>query len=233
MYNKKETHLSSKNHRKTIFKHSIVWSVVLTIILATVSVGATFNPTQQKAHQVANIAREMNLPESDPIIVKAQQVWWEEELKKEDLDTQDSVVDGSSEIVWYYTTNDAEMMANVIYHESRGIPSDTELACVGWIICNRYDAGYGTFKEIITAPSQFAYIKNAYMSTESYNRCYRIASDVLYRWNLEKNGYTDVGRVLPIDYRWFNGKNGHNWFRNVYSGSSARWDYSLESPYAS
>jgi len=60
--------------------------------------------------------------------------------------------------VLHYTLEEVEMVAKVIYNESRGIPSVTEKACIAWTICNRVDAGYSeTITGIITSPHQFAY----------------------------------------------------------------------------
>lgn len=58
-----------------------------------------------------------------------------------------------------------------------------------------------------------------------------LASDVLWRWNSEKNGEAEVGRVLPKEYTYFAGRGGHNYFRNGFDGEYSIWDYSLESPY--
>ena len=97
------------------------------------------------------------------------------------------------------------------------------------MVCNRVDAGYAdTPFQVMTSPSQFAYIEDTPVLPEL---C-ALAGDVLERWNREKNGETDVGRVLPQDYLWFSGDGSHNHFRNQYSGGS-RWDYSLPSPYES
>lgn len=129
----------------------------------------------------------------------------------------------------HYDVLDVEVMAKILYREARGISSKTEQACVGWVICNRVDAGYaGTPTEVMTSPNQFAYIENTPIVPELY----ALAGDVLDRWNREKNGETDVGRVLPKEYLWFSGDGAHNHFRNQYSGGS-RWDYSLPSPYES
>lgn len=37
---------------------------------------------QNKAHQIAEIAREMGLPETDPIIIRAKSIWYSEEAQK-------------------------------------------------------------------------------------------------------------------------------------------------------
>lgn len=128
----------------------------------------------------------------------------------------------------FYTEDEVVMVAKVLYDECRGIPSDTEKACVVWTICNRVDAGYGeTISQVVTAKGQFAYRRNAPVLDELYE----LAEDVLHRWNLERNGEIDVGRVLPHDYYWYSGDGKHNYFRNDYQGYAEYWDYSLYSPY--
>ena len=135
-----------------------------------------------------------------------------------------------SEAVLFFFEEDVSIAAKIIYHESRGIESDTEKACIVWTICNRVDAGLtgNTFKEVATCPGQFAYIEN----TPVWDEHYFLAKDVLIRWNREKNGEHDVGRVLPKEYMWYRGDGNHNYFRNAYSGEYDIWDYTLESPYA-
>ncbi|NLH00400.1 MAG: cell wall hydrolase, partial [Clostridiales bacterium] len=120
-------------------------------------------------------------------------------------------------------------IAKIMYSECRGIPSDTEKACLVWVILNRVDAGYGSsIAAVATAPSQFGYNSKAPV----WDDLLRLSKDVLSRWEKEKRGEVDTGRVLPKDYLWYSGDGVHNYFRNSYSGGS-RWDYSLESPYAS
>lgn len=128
-------------------------------------------------------------------------------------------------LVKYYTENDVTMIAQVMYLEARGIKSKTEIACLGWTILNRYDAGYAnSIAGVITAPNQFAWYSGAPTVSDYGYDLKALARDVLERWNREQNGETNVGRVLPSDYMWYAGRNGHNWFRNSYSGGSY-WNY--------
>lgn len=134
-----------------------------------------------------------------------------------------------------YTESDVIAMAKTMYNEARGIRSKTEIACIGWTILNRVDAGssagyrdniYG----VITQPQQFAYSAGAPTVSDYGYDLVALARDVLDRWSREKAGQTDVGRVLPKDYHWYAGDGKHNYFRDSYRGGS-RWDYSLPSPY--
>lgn len=131
-----------------------------------------------------------------------------------------------------YTATDATMMAKVMFCESRGIKSKTEIACIGWTILNRVDAGYGSIYKVITAPNQFAYRSNASTTSDYGYDLVALATDVLDRWSREKAGQTSVGRVLPKGYLWYAGDGRHNYFRNQYKNGT-RWNYSLPSPYES
>lgn len=128
-----------------------------------------------------------------------------------------------------YTQADVEMLARVLWLEARGVPSQTEQACVVWTVLNRVDAGYGeTIAQVVTAPNQFAYSPDIPVVEELAN----LAKDVLDRWSAEQSGAFDVGRVLPAGYFWYSGDGAHNWFRNEFRGGM-KWDYGLESPYVS
>lgn len=131
--------------------------------------------------------------------------------------------------VMYYEESDIVMLAKLMYQECGGVPSDTEKACVAWSVLNRVDEYEQTISEVVTAKNQFAYYEDRPVD----DALYQLAEDVLTRWNNEKNGDVNVGRVLPPDYLWFSGDGKHNHFRNAYNGHFSVWDYSLETPYES
>lgn len=131
--------------------------------------------------------------------------------------------------IQYYTEQDAIDIAKVLYRECRGVPSVTEQACVAWTILNRVDYGNDSIYRVVREPDQFAFSEGTLVDDELL----LLANDVLDRWNREKNGETDVGRVLPKEYRYFEGHSGHNYFRNQYDGSYEIWNYSNPSPYGS
>ena len=58
------------------------------------------------------------------------------------------------------------------------------------------------------------------------------AADFIDRWQREKQGETDVGRVLPPEYLFFGGDGKHNTFRTEWDGGEY-WDWSWPSPYES
>jgi hypothetical protein len=106
-----------------------------------------------------------------------------------------------------------DILAKVLYGESRGVYgySITNCACVIWCVGNRVDVEKrgSNFRECATANAQFAY-KKRYPVQQHFRD---LAEDVLARWMREKNGETDVGRVLPPEYVYFAGKDGYNRFR--------------------
>lgn len=119
---------------------------------------------------------------------------------------------------------EVDLLARTIYAEARGC-STMEQAAVAWCVLNRVDAGYGDIEAVLTAPHQFAT-----WSGEVPREQLDIAADVLMRWEREKAGESDVGRVLPREYLWFTGNGSENLFRDAYEGGEY-WDWGLESPY--
>ena len=126
-----------------------------------------------------------------------------------------------------WTHEEVDALAKMLWGEARGVPSETEQAACVWCVLNRVDQGYGSILEVVTAPSQFVgYQDNNPIDEKLWLLC----EDVLTRWQREKEGETDVGRVLPPDYLWFSGDSERNHFRNAYE-NGATWDWSLPSPY--
>lgn len=121
-----------------------------------------------------------------------------------------------------------ELIARTIWGEAEGVTSRAEQAAVAWCILNRVDESGKTIEEVVTAPNQFhGYYRVKGEVPESFRY---LAADVMNRWNAEKNGRTDVGRVLPADYLYFIGDGSRNHFTKEYK-SAAYWDWSLPSPY--
>lgn len=140
--------------------------------------------------------------------------------------TEDKTVEEDS-CTQHYTEQDAIDIAKVLYHECRGIQSKTEQACVAWTILNRVDCYNSTVYSVVRAPNQFAF----YEDTPVWDELLNLSRDVLDRWSCEQNGETNVGRVLAPEYIYFEGRDGHNYFRDNYSGEYNIWEYTLESPY--
>lgn len=120
------------------------------------------------------------------------------------------------------------MATKVMIVEAGGVYPLSHRAAVVWCILNRADATGSSISSIITAPHQFAWIPSKGYSQEQYE----LVKDIFTRWLLEKEGFENVGRVLPEEYKWFHGDGSQNHFRNAYSGSYTIWDWSLPSPYS-
>lgn len=133
------------------------------------------------------------------------------------------------ELIMYFDEADVLAMARTMWNECRGVSSKTEQACVAWTACNRVGKQNWGDKiiDVLTYPGAFAHSWSAPVDEDLYD----LALDVLTRWNYERNGYTNVGRVLPEDYIYFRGDGKHNYFRNTFDGNFQTWDYSLPSPY--
>lgn len=121
----------------------------------------------------------------------------------------------------------AELIGRTIWGEAGGIESTAERAAVAWCILNRVDAWSQTVEQVVTDPYQF-------QGYRDWGECPQehidLAADVLARWAKEKEGATEVGRVLPADYLFFIGDGAHNHFTADYRGTDY-WDWSLTDPY--
>jgi len=142
---------------------------------------------------------------------------------------------GTAPAILRYTDADAIALAKTMYGEANGLPT-VEVACVGWCICNRVDDSRfpNTVTGVIVQKSQFDGYKASHPSSNFYN----LAKDVLNRWSREFAGETDVGRVMPKGYVYFNGYQGHNWHTKTWHNSPSgyyndpdKWDYHLTNPY--
>lgn len=120
-----------------MIKHIVV--TALTLLLMTISAGAAYEPIEQQeaAREIAEQARSLGLPESDPIIKRAQELWWEAEERK----------------AW-----DLDLIAAAIYHEAWGGCSDRHRELVGAVIMNRVhsDVWPDSVYEVLTQPGQYA-----------------------------------------------------------------------------
>ena len=113
----------------------------------------------------------------------------------------------------YYTPEDAEAIARTVWGEAGGCPRE-EQAQVVWCILNRVDDSRfpDSILGVITSPSQFHGYSASFPVTPEIMA---VTMDVLYRWNMEKNGET-VTRELGSDYLWFTGDSIKNHFRTTY-----------------
>lgn len=131
--------------------------------------------------------------------------------------------------------SDAEITqaAQVVWGEARGIHSRMEQAAVVWCLLNRVDVYGDSLGKIVTAPGQFHY-DASFPTVDDYGRdLEELVRDVVDRWEREKNGEADVGRVLPQVFLYFGGENGRNWFRDTldFYDDTLIWDWRFPDPY--
>ena len=121
-------------------------------------------------------------------------------------------------------------IAKTVYGEARGC-SKTEQAAVIWSILNRVDSELPYMPDdiigVVTQAHQYVGYNSKHPVTDEF---VDLAKDVLSRWVAEKNGETNVGRVLPKNYLWFYGDGKHNHFTDEWRNGN-KWDWNLESPY--
>lgn len=122
---------------------------------------------------------------------------------------------------------EVELIGRTIWGEADGVKSEAERAAVAWCILNRVDASGQTIEEVVTAPEQFKGYRTWGVCPQ---RHLDLAADVLTRWNAEKDGAEEVGRVLPADYLYFIGDGERNHF-SIEWKSTDYWDWSLYDPY--
>jgi len=156
-------------------------------------------------------------------------VFWSE-AKREARDSADvEVLVDEDTVPDLYTKADVDILARLIYTEARGVKSRTEQAAVVWCVLNRLDnleRSENSIAEVVTAPFQFDYRPWVPVIDEFRE----LAVDVLERWQAEKQGQNEVGRVLPAEYQFFEGDGQRNHFTDEWK-SDEFWDWSLPSPY--
>ncbi len=124
---------------------------------------------------------------------------------------------------------EVEALAKMLYGEARGIASDMEKAACVWCVLNRVDDPRfpDTVLEVLEAPYQFAGYSADYPVLPELAT---LAADVLIRYQAERDGETNVGRVLPAEYLYFTGDGRNNHFTIGWKDAET-WDWSLQNPY--
>lgn len=195
--------------------------IILGFSLITLMVGCYASKTNPNFYQNGDVNTENP---SIQVIKEPLEINDTETVIEEEQDINDIPVVNTA---MYYDQEDIVNMAKVLYRECGGVGSVTQQACVAWTVCNRADYSNEGISDAIKRKNQFAYDVNAPVTDDLM----WLAEDVLSRWNREKNGETDVGRVLPKEYGYFYGDGKQNYFRDKFRGDYTIWDYSLESPY--
>ena len=124
---------------------------------------------------------------------------------------------------------EVEALAKMLYGEARGIASDMEKAACVWCVLNRVDDPRfpDTVLEVLEAPYQFAGYSADYPVLPELAT---LAADVLIRYHAERDGGTNVGRVLPVEYLYFTGDGRNNHFTIGWKDAET-WDWCLQNPY--
>ena len=121
-------------------------------------------------------------------------------------------------------------LSKTVWGEARGC-SKTEQAAVVWCVLNRVDSALpympDAIVDVITQEGQFVGYRESNPVTEDIKS---LVIDVLTRWENEKSGENDVGRVLPSNYLYFTGDGKTNTFRTEYIRGEM-WNWTLHSPY--
>lgn len=127
-------------------------AITLTLIICIGMMANTPYKTQQNnAHEIAELARQMGLPEEDPIIVRAGELWWDADANFK---------------------NDRDIVATVIYNEAWGGCSERHRELVGAVVANRVRSTLypNTFYDVVAQPGQYS---SAYVTPGS--RCWNAA----------------------------------------------------------
>lgn len=231
-------------------------AIIIAVVIVFSICGSTFaaaeyyncwTQRQNVAHEIADLARSIDLPETDPIIARAQEIWWEDQPLTESIEQalveEEESIDFYNGVLPYDITYNADteylavMLAKTVFYEARGIYSVMEQAAVIQTVYNRTrssEFNYPTLYNALTAPNQFAYFSSG-RTVDDYGRdLVALARDVMYRNTLLDQGYAEdeVGIVLAAGYCYYSGDGYHNYFRNAYRNGT-RWDWSLPNPYES
>lgn len=131
-----------------------------------------------------------------------------------------------------YSASDVDYIVGALFGTGMEIESETELACMAWLILNRLDNGnFGdSIKDVVLNDVNFEYDSNYPSINASGVDLEYIAKSVLDIWSAEKKGVEVSGRVLPPDYIWFDYPTLTFNFRNDFQKDLV-WNYSLPSPY--
>lgn len=213
------------------------YKFIILIVLLTLIVLSAISGCNTKSES------NLTIDTQEEEIVISQPVDVEVEVTTSDVESAEMVEiieEDPLDIYEYVTEEELIMLAQLIWGESRGIPSTMEKSAVVWSVLNRVDAsGYAnedTVAEVITFPYQYSGYDEDYPVEEEF---YNLSVDVVTRWVREKNGELEIGRTLPPDYLWFLGDyatnpgDHHNYFRNQYKDydESNIWDWSYPNPY--
>ena len=101
--------------KQTVFKRAAAAALIIALVWAWTG---AYRPQETKdtAHEIAELARSLGLPEDDPIIVRAKELWWEADEEY---------------------CRDRDIIATVVYNEAWGGCSDRHRELVAAVAVNR------------------------------------------------------------------------------------------------
>lgn len=180
-------------------KFIVCVGIATCLLTAGLSASASMDyfDTQTKAHEIAETARSMGLPEDDPIIKRASELWWQAESS---------------------FAYDRDILATVIYNEAWGGCSTRHRELVAAVVVNRVNSGRfpNTVYDVVTQAGQYHvayanpdsyYGKRARANASAWAECQRIAtralkgqiecpSNVLWQANfMQGNGVYEIHRT--------------------------------------
>lgn len=130
----------------------------------------------------------------------------------------------------YFTDEEIGYIAKTVWGEARGCTKIQQSAVV-WCILNRLEDGYwgDTIKSVVTYPGQFHGYSSSFPVTDEIRE---LVEDVILRWNMEKNGLSNVGRTLPDRFLYFHSDGtGFSNIFTTYAGSGEVWTWDCWNPY--
>lgn len=114
----------------------IIFALILATMVAAIDSDTTWTEKQEQAHEIAETARAMGLPEDDPIIVRAKEIWEAEQLQ---------------------FILDRDIIATVIYNEAWAGCTERHRELVAAVIMNRVksDKFPDTVYDVVTQKGQY------------------------------------------------------------------------------
>ena len=208
-------HRRSRRRRRRIRQLQLLVAACI-LVTGVVLVCAARHSSKQEAKEAAAAAAQTEAQEMKTVEPPAQNQEPEEEPEPErDWDEE------------------ARYMAQACFGEGWICQSKTEWAAIYWNILNRVDSDDPYYPDnIIGVVAQSAQYHGYDPTNPVLPVLKELALDVIDRWQREKQGETDVGRVLPPEYLFFGGDGKHNTFRTEWDGGEY-WDWSWPSPYES
>lgn len=207
----KRKRIKAERRRRLIWSATLFSAVVITFLIG-IGVSADVSPA---AGSMVNPMEVTVTPDGDAEMIRLVATYDPEPQPQEQVR------------IW--TQAEVEAAAKTVYGEAVVTGSDKEMAAVVWCILNRVDSQLypDSIIEVVTQHSQF---HGYHEDNPLVPHIEELVEDVFSRWESEKNGHENVGRVLSAEYLFFWGDGWHNHFTTEFGGDD-EWDWSLPNPY--